>query len=110
MVALRAGALRQSEPRLEHDLGEAGGQTQACHTTVAFRLSAGRRAKVNVIHRDHLSRRCQAGAGEALAGLVFAYRFREDGSSEQLDVEKPPAADGGWLWLHLNLADIRACQ
>src|SRR5262245_17987553 len=45
-----------------------------------------------------------------LAGLVFAYRFRQDGSSEQLDVEKPPAPDGGWLWLHFNLADIRACQ
>src|SRR5262245_7151217 len=45
-----------------------------------------------------------------LAGLVFAYRFLEDGSSEQLDVEKPPAADGGWLWLHFNLADMRACQ
>ena len=45
-----------------------------------------------------------------LAGLVFALRFRPDGSSEQLDVEKPPAPDGGWLWLHFNLADMRACQ
>ncbi len=45
-----------------------------------------------------------------LAGLVFAYRFRPDGSSEQLNVEEPPAPDGGWLWLHFNLADMRACQ
>ena len=45
-----------------------------------------------------------------LAGLVFAYRFRQDGSSEQLNVEEPPAPDGGWLWLHFNLADMRACQ
>lgn len=46
----------------------------------------------------------------ALPGLVFAYRFHPDGSSEQLDVERPPAPDGGWLWLHFNLADMRACQ
>src|SRR6478752_3610201 len=47
---------------------------------------------------------------QPLAGLVFALRFRPDGSSEQLDVEKPSAPDGGWLWLHFNLADMRACQ
>jgi zinc transporter len=45
-----------------------------------------------------------------LAGLVLAYRFYPDGSSEELNVEHPPAADGGWLWLHFNLADMRACQ
>ena len=45
-----------------------------------------------------------------LAGLVFAYRFHLDGSSEQLNVEEPPAPDGGWLWLHFNLADMRASQ
>jgi zinc transporter len=45
-----------------------------------------------------------------LAGLVFAYRFHPDGSSEQLNVEQPPAPDGGWLWLHFNLADTRAGQ
>src|SRR6478752_8079242 len=47
---------------------------------------------------------------QPLAGLVFAIRFHPDGSPEQLDVEKPPAPDGGWLWLHFNLADMRACQ
>src|SRR5262245_34721606 len=45
-----------------------------------------------------------------LAGLVFAFRFHPDGSSDQLSVDEPPAPDGGWLWLHFNLADKRACQ
>jgi zinc transporter len=48
--------------------------------------------------------------GKPLAGLVFAVRFHKDGSSEQLAVEQPPEPDGGWLWLHFNLADMRACQ
>ena len=40
-----------------------------------------------------------------LAGLVLAYRFYPDGSSEVLNVEQPVPAEGGWLWLHFNLAD-----
>lgn len=47
---------------------------------------------------------------KALAGLVLAVRFHPDGSSEELNVEKPVSAEGGWLWLHFNLADTRACQ
>jgi hypothetical protein len=43
-----------------------------------------------------------------LAGLVLAVRFHPDGSSEVLDVEQPVSAGGGWLWLHFNLADMRA--
>jgi zinc transporter len=27
-----------------------------------------------------------------------------------LNVEQPVSAEGGWLWLHFNLADTRACQ
>jgi zinc transporter len=45
-----------------------------------------------------------------LAGLVFAVRFAPDGSSEELDVDRAPTADGGWLWLHFNLADARSCH
>jgi zinc transporter len=45
-----------------------------------------------------------------LAGLVLAFRFYPDGSSEELDVEQPVAAEGGWVWLHFNRADTRACQ
>ncbi len=45
-----------------------------------------------------------------LAGLVFAIRFAPDGSSEELNIERPPAAEGGWLWLHFNLADARSCH
>jgi zinc transporter len=45
-----------------------------------------------------------------LAGLVLAVRFYPDGSSEELNVEQPVSAEGGWLWLHFSLADARACQ
>ena len=45
-----------------------------------------------------------------LAGLVLAFRFYPDGSSEELNVEQPVSAEGGWLWLHFNIADTRACQ
>ncbi len=44
------------------------------------------------------------------AGLIWGYRFAEDGSAEALD---GPAADAalasgdGWVWLHFNLADTR---
>jgi zinc transporter len=41
---------------------------------------------------------------------MCAFRFYPDGSSEELNVEKPVAEDGGWLWLHFNLTDTRACQ
>ena len=45
-----------------------------------------------------------------LPGLVWAIRFYADGSSEELAVDKPIADQDGWLWLHFNLADTRACQ
>ena len=45
-----------------------------------------------------------------LAGLVCGFRFGPDGSSEELDVNKPVSDQNGWLWLHFNLADTRACQ
>jgi zinc transporter len=47
---------------------------------------------------------------EPIAGLVLAVRFRADGSSEELDVDRAVSANGGWLWLHFDLADTRACH
>src|SRR5262245_27253042 len=43
-------------------------------------------------------------------GLVCAFRFHADGHPQELDVDGPIAERGGWLWLHFNLADTRACQ
>lgn len=47
-------------------------------------------------------------AGHA-PGLVWAFRFRADGSSEEFSECAVPCEDGedGWLWLHFNLADAR---
>jgi len=47
---------------------------------------------------------------QPLAGLVWVIRFYADGSSEELAVDKPIPDQDGWLWLHFNLADTRACQ
>jgi zinc transporter len=48
-----------------------------------------------------------AAADPAFPGLSFAYRFR-DGSAELLTACDIPAAlaePGGWIWIHLSLAD-----
>jgi len=46
-----------------------------------------------------------------IPGLVWAFRVHADGRSEPLDVEQPVDIRGdGLLWLHFNLADIRAEQ
>jgi hypothetical protein len=45
-----------------------------------------------------------------LAGLVCAFRFHADGTPEELNVDQPIADGEGWLWLHFNLADARACH
>jgi zinc transporter len=48
-----------------------------------------------------------------LPGLVFAFRIESDGRARELPRDESPdveADDGGWLWLHFNLADNRACQ
>ena len=42
---------------------------------------------------------------------MWAIRFHLDGTSEELSVEQPIAdQDDGWLWLHFNLTDTRACR
>jgi zinc transporter len=47
---------------------------------------------------------------QALPGLVSAFRFHPDGTAEELAVDQPIADAPGWLWLHFNLADTRACH
>src|SRR5262245_750977 len=42
-------------------------------------------------------------------GLVWAFRFRPDGRAQALAPGEPLDPHDGWLWLHLNLADTRAC-
>jgi zinc transporter len=43
-------------------------------------------------------------------GLVFAFRVHADGAAEELSVDQPlDDRPDGWLWLHFNLADTRAC-
>jgi len=48
---------------------------------------------------------------DLVPGLVWAFRVHADGSAEELPPDRPIADHhDGWLWLHLNLADTRACQ
>ena len=47
---------------------------------------------------------------KALPGLVSAFRFDPGGSVQELSVDQPFDAAEGWLWLHFNLADARACN
>ena len=43
--------------------------------------------------------------------LVAAFRFAADGSAQELTVDKPIEKEAdGWLWLHFNLTDARACR
>jgi zinc transporter len=46
---------------------------------------------------------------QALPGLISAFRFDADGSAHELPVDQPIPAVQGWIWLHFNLADARAC-
>ena len=48
---------------------------------------------------------------ETLPGLIAAFRFAADGSAQELTVDKPIENEAdGWLWLHFNLTDVRACR
>ena len=46
-------------------------------------------------------------AEEAIPGLVWAFRFRADGTAEELLDCAMLEAEDGWLWVHCNLADAR---
>jgi Mg2+ and Co2+ transporter CorA len=42
---------------------------------------------------------------------VAAFRVKPDGTAEEFSVDRPIAEESaGWLWLHFNLADARACH
>jgi len=44
-------------------------------------------------------------------GLVWAFRIHDDGTADPMPIDAPiERHHDGWLWLHLNLADVRACQ
>lgn len=46
-----------------------------------------------------------------IPGLIWAFLIHDDGRSEPLDIDKPvDLRHDGLLWLHFNLADIRAAQ
>lgn len=46
-----------------------------------------------------------------IPGLVWAFRIHPDGRPEALAVDQPiPFIHDGLLWLHFNLADVRALQ
>src|SRR3954471_13317857 len=50
-------------------------------------------------------------AADFIPGLVWAFRIHADGSAEELAVDAPILdRHDGWLWLHFNLADARACR
>jgi zinc transporter len=50
-------------------------------------------------------------AADVIPGLVWAFRIHADGSAEELPVDAPITdRHDGWLWLHFNLADTRACH
>jgi len=52
-----------------------------------------------------------AAPAQALPGLISAFRSKADGVAEELAVDRPIVEDAdGWLWLHFNLADARACH
>lgn len=46
-----------------------------------------------------------------IPGLVWAFHIRDDGTAEALSVEEPIVArHDGWLWLHLNLTELRGLR
>ncbi len=44
-------------------------------------------------------------------GLMLAFHVDAEGRAQELAADRPlpPVPDSGWLWLHFNLADKRAC-
>jgi zinc transporter len=55
----------------------------------------------------------QLPAGElgVIPGLILAFRLADDGTASPLAVDQPiHVAPGGWLWLHLDLANVPATR
>ncbi len=52
-----------------------------------------------------------AASAAPASGIVWVYRFLEDGNAVELPCEEADAALGdptGWVWIHVGLADVRA--
>jgi len=52
-----------------------------------------------------------AGGNGPVPGLVWAFRFGQDGSAQMLPIDHAIDLEGageGWLWLHFNLGDQRS--
>jgi zinc transporter len=52
-----------------------------------------------------------AASGIPASGIVYVYRFLDDGTAESVPCEQVGAAlaaRGGWTWVHIGLADARA--
>ena len=50
-------------------------------------------------------------SGKPEAGIIYVYRFRDDGSAVSTPCEQVNEAvseHGGWTWVHIGLADARA--
>ena len=50
-------------------------------------------------------------SGKPEAGIIYVYRFRDDGSAIAMPCERVNEAvteKGGWTWVHIGLADARA--
>jgi zinc transporter len=51
------------------------------------------------------------GAPGVIPGLILAFRIADDGTASALAVDRPiDAAASGWLWLHLDLANVPATR
>ncbi|HMK67258.1 MAG TPA: hypothetical protein VK433_01825, partial [Stellaceae bacterium] len=54
-----------------------------------------------------------AAATAALPGLVWGYRFNEDGAADPLPASEALAAyerRESWIWLHFDLVDVRTAR
>jgi zinc transporter len=53
----------------------------------------------------------ETATGKPEAGIIYVYRFRDDGSAVSMPCEQVNEAvseHGGWTWVHIGLADARA--
>jgi zinc transporter len=58
-----------------------------------------------------LSAASKSGNYGVIPGLVWAFHIHNDGTASSMPVDQPiENRHDGWLWVHLNLADTRACR
>jgi len=59
------------------------------------------------VNADH----SETTSGTPESGIVYVYRFLDDGTAASLpceQVNEALATPGGWTWVHIGLADARA--